>query len=78
MVLDVDGEKLEVVRAIINLAWELGFHIVAEGVETQKQLAELNSLNHKSEREYFAQGYLFSEPLNRSTALALLLSRCKE
>lgn len=30
--LDVDSERLEIVRAIATLAWNLGIHVVAEGV----------------------------------------------
>ncbi|MDX2096512.1 MAG: EAL domain-containing protein, partial [Leptolyngbyaceae cyanobacterium bins.59] len=42
--IDRDGEKLELVRAIVNLAWNLGMEVIAEGVETPKQLAQLRSL----------------------------------
>ncbi|MDX2100378.1 MAG: EAL domain-containing protein, partial [Leptolyngbyaceae cyanobacterium bins.59] len=56
--IDRDGEKLELVRAIVNLAWNLGMEVIAEGVETPKQLAQLRSLKCD-----FAQGYLFSKPL---------------
>ncbi|HEY9648283.1 MAG TPA: EAL domain-containing protein, partial [Chroococcidiopsis sp.] len=56
--IDVDGESLELVRAIVSLAWNLGMEVVAEGVETAKQLAQLKALKCD-----FAQGYLFSEPL---------------
>jgi len=45
------------VKAIINMAHTLGYEVVAEGVETSKESALLQSLgcNH-------AQGYLFSRP----------------
>lgn len=55
---DVDGEKLELVRTIITLAWNLGMDVVAEGVETTKQLSQLKALKCE-----YAQGYLFSKPL---------------
>ena len=55
---DIDGEKLELVRTIITLAWNLGMDVIAEGVETTKQLAQLKALKCE-----YAQGYLFSEPL---------------
>lgn len=55
---DVDGEKLELVRTIITLAWNLGMDVIAEGVETTKQLAQLKALKCE-----YAQGYLFSKPL---------------
>ncbi len=55
---DTDGEKLELVRSIITLAWNLGMDTVAEGVETNTQLAQLRALQCES-----VQGYYFSEPL---------------
>jgi diguanylate cyclase (GGDEF)-like protein/PAS domain S-box-containing protein len=65
--IDADSEQLEIVRAIITLAWNLGMDIVAEGVETNKQLAQLRAL-----RCEFGQGYLFSPPQNVQAATALL------
>jgi diguanylate cyclase (GGDEF)-like protein/PAS domain S-box-containing protein len=64
---DVDGEKLELVRTIITLAWNLGMDVVAEGVETTKQLAQLKALKCE-----YAQGYLFSKPLNCQDAEKLM------
>ncbi len=55
---DADGEKLELVRSIITLAWNLGMDTVAEGVETNTQLAQLRALQCES-----VQGYYFSKPL---------------
>ncbi len=55
---DTDGEKLELVRTIITLAWNLGMAVVAEGVETNKQVAQLRALQCES-----VQGYYFSKPL---------------
>lgn len=65
---DVDGEQLAIVRTIITLAWNLGMEVIAEGVETAKQLAQIRSLQCE-----YAQGYLFSQPLDAKaieTALA--------
>jgi diguanylate cyclase (GGDEF)-like protein/PAS domain S-box-containing protein len=56
---DVDGEKLELVRTITTLAWNLGMDVVAEGVETTKQLSQLKALKCE-----YAQGNLFSVPLS--------------
>ncbi len=56
---DTDGEKLELVRTIITLAWNLGMDVVAEGVETTKQLAQLKMLKCE-----YGQGYLFSKPMS--------------
>jgi diguanylate cyclase (GGDEF)-like protein/PAS domain S-box-containing protein len=55
---DVDGEKLELVRTITTLAWNLGMDVVAEGVETTKQLAQLKALKCE-----YGQGHLFSQPI---------------
>jgi diguanylate cyclase (GGDEF)-like protein/PAS domain S-box-containing protein len=51
-------EGSEIVAAVINLAHALGLHVVAEGVETERQLEELARLDCD-----FAQGYLFSRPV---------------
>jgi diguanylate cyclase (GGDEF)-like protein/PAS domain S-box-containing protein len=56
---DTDGEKLELVRTIITLAWNLGMDVIAEGVETTKQLAQLKMLKCE-----YGQGYLFSKPMS--------------
>jgi diguanylate cyclase (GGDEF)-like protein/PAS domain S-box-containing protein len=61
--IDRDGEKLELVRTIVSLAWNLGMDVVAEGVETQTQLAQLRAL-----RCEIGQGYFFSKPLNANAA----------
>ncbi len=66
---DVDGEKLELVRTIITLAWNLGMDVIAEGVETPKQLAQLKALKCE-----YAQGYLFSKPLSKTDAARLIQS----
>jgi diguanylate cyclase (GGDEF)-like protein/PAS domain S-box-containing protein len=56
---DVDGEKLELVRTITTLAWNLGMDVIAEGVETTKQLAQLKALKCE-----YGQGNLFSAALS--------------
>ncbi|MGP1382635.1 MAG: EAL domain-containing protein [Thainema sp.] len=61
--IDVDGEKLELVRTIVSLAWNLGMDVIAEGVETAMQLAQLKALRCES-----AQGYYFSKPLKAEAA----------
>ncbi|PSB16493.1 PAS domain S-box protein [Phormidesmis priestleyi ULC007] len=64
---DVDGEKLELVKTIITLSWNLGMDVVAEGVETTKQLAQLKALKCE-----YAQGYLFSKPVCSADAEKLI------
>ncbi len=61
-----DGKKI-IVGNIIDLAHELNFEVVAEGVETQVQL------DYLADRQcnYF-QGYLFSKPLDEEKMRQLL------
>ncbi|NJO50108.1 MAG: EAL domain-containing protein [Leptolyngbyaceae cyanobacterium RM2_2_4] len=62
----LDEENNEIVRAIVTLAHNLGMTVIAEGIETQEQLAMLRSLNCE-----YGQGYFFSEPLNHEAAATL-------
>ncbi|MDY0002382.1 MAG: EAL domain-containing protein [Polyangia bacterium] len=62
------GEHPDVVDTIITLGRNLGLHVVAEGVETDGQLAQLRQL-----RCEFAQGFLFSPPLGSQQAEELLV-----
>jgi diguanylate cyclase (GGDEF)-like protein len=62
-----DTEKFEIVRTIMTLASNLGMDVVAEGVETHRQLAQLKLLKCE-----FGQGYLFSKPVDAEAAAALL------
>lgn len=58
------GDRNEgIVRAILSLAQNLGLPAVAEGVETEAQAARLRGLDCA-----FAQGYLFSKPLDPANA----------
>jgi EAL domain-containing protein (putative c-di-GMP-specific phosphodiesterase class I) len=63
----VSTKDTEIVRAMIDLTHALGLKVIAEGVETSEQLAQLG--NMKCE---LAQGNYFSEPLP-SGALAVIL-----
>jgi diguanylate cyclase (GGDEF)-like protein len=65
--IDVDAEKLEIIRTVVMLAQSLGMDAVAEGVETANQLAPLKDLGCES-----GQGYFFSKPLNSKTAEKLI------
>lgn len=51
-------ENSEIVRTILILARNLGMDALAEGVETEEQLAQLKALNCE-----YGQGYLLSRPL---------------
>lgn len=57
------GSNLETIRMIVTLAHSLGMDVVAEGVETQDQFDILRELGCN-----FAQGYLFSCPVDSQTA----------
>jgi diguanylate cyclase (GGDEF)-like protein/PAS domain S-box-containing protein len=61
------GENREIVRTIVSLGRNLGLDVVAEGVEDEKQLADLRVLNCKS-----GQGYFFARPLPAPDAHKLI------
>ncbi|XZO00169.1 MAG: EAL domain-containing protein [Microcoleus sp.] len=56
---DDGSQHLQIVRAIVTLAHNLGLEAIAEGVETAEQLAQLRELECE-----LAQGYWFSKPLD--------------
>lgn len=60
-------EGLEIVRVISSLAHILERDVVAEGVETEEQAAELRRLGIQ-----FGQGYLFAKPLPAGEASVFL------
>lgn len=66
---DLPGDENDtaIVRTIIALASSLGLTVVAEGVETDAQLAYLRA-NHCDQ----AQGYLFSRPLPPDECVKLM------
>ncbi|MDP2112015.1 MAG: EAL domain-containing protein [Thiobacillus sp.] len=62
-----DDNDTAIVRTIIALAGSLGLTVVAEGVETEAQLAYLRA-NHCDQ----VQGYLFSRPLPPDECIRLM------
>lgn len=62
-----DGDAA-IVRTILTLASTLKMDVVAEGIETEVQLAQLCKLGCA-----YGQGYLFSKPLTAAAASKLLL-----
>ena len=65
--LGVDREDSSVVSAVVELGHALGLSVVAEGVETDSQLAELRSIGCDA-----AQGFLFGRPVPEDEANAML------
>ncbi len=59
--------NLEIVRTIALLAQNLRLDVIAEGVETPEQLAQLRAIGCG-----YAQGYLFSRPLTADNVRRLL------
>jgi EAL domain-containing protein (putative c-di-GMP-specific phosphodiesterase class I) len=64
----VSTKDTEIVKAMIELTHALGLRVIAEGVETSEQLAQLRNMECD-----FAQGNYFSEPLP-SEELAVILT----
>lgn len=62
------GESRAIVQMIMSLARSLGMEIVAEGVETAKQVSLLKSLGCE-----YAQGYFFSKPIDQEGIVEVLL-----
>ncbi|AUT03467.1 GGDEF domain-containing response regulator [Nostoc sp. CENA543] len=58
--MQLDKANMGLVPAMISIAESMGITAIAEGVETPEQLAHLKDLNCD-----FAQGYLFSEPIEQ-------------
>jgi diguanylate cyclase (GGDEF)-like protein len=55
----LDGAATAIVRAVTNLAHELGMWVVAVGAQTQGQVERLNEIGCDS-----AQGYYFARPMS--------------
>ena len=65
--LDEKNQASTIVKATIDLAHNLGFNIVAEGVETQQQVNQLKDWHCE-----FAQGYFYARPLSQESAWQFL------
>ncbi len=66
---DGEGENLVVVQTIITLAHVLKLAVIAEGVETLKQVEQLRLLGCE-----FAQGFYFLRPVSADLAIAFIES----
>ncbi|HLF11186.1 MAG TPA: EAL domain-containing protein, partial [Gammaproteobacteria bacterium] len=62
-----EDKSLAIVKAIVAVAAALGKNVIAEGVETELQRAQLIQVGCN-----FAQGFLFSRPIEREDLLKLL------
>jgi diguanylate cyclase (GGDEF)-like protein len=62
-------ENMGLVPAMIGIAHSMGMKAIAEGVETSEQLAQIRDLNCN-----FAQGNLFSQPMEPQLMLDLILT----
>lgn len=67
--LDGTSESLGLIPAIKKIAETMKMTVVAEGIETEKQLAQLRELNCE-----FGQGYFFAKPLSEKDATELLVA----
>jgi diguanylate cyclase (GGDEF)-like protein/PAS domain S-box-containing protein len=67
-----DRDDTAIVGAIVAMAHALRLSVIAEGVETQQQLAELRKLGCE-----LAQGFLFSRPVPPADIAALLSLQSK-
>jgi EAL domain-containing protein (putative c-di-GMP-specific phosphodiesterase class I) len=64
-----DHADAAIVRTIIEMAHQLGFTVVAEGVETDRQAAFLRQFGCEQ-----AQGYLFAKPMPAADVRALMIA----
>lgn len=65
--LDEKNQASMIVKATLDLAHNLGFNVVAEGVETQLQAEQLKAWGCE-----FAQGYFYAKPLDKESAWQFL------
>lgn len=62
-----DSDAVGIAKAIVSMAQNLNLHIVAEGIETEGQVAFLHALGCQT-----GQGYLFSKPISLKDFMALI------
>ncbi|MGD1855982.1 MAG: EAL domain-containing protein [Leptolyngbyaceae cyanobacterium] len=69
----LDKRNYQVVNTILALSNQLGFTVVAEGIETDQQLQQLQQLGCE-----LGQGYLFAQPLTPDDVDAILSDAPKD
>jgi diguanylate cyclase (GGDEF)-like protein/PAS domain S-box-containing protein len=65
--METHAEKFEIVKTTISLAHNLGLEVVAEGVESPKQMTLLKGLGCE-----FGQGFLYSKPVSAQSVRTML------
>jgi diguanylate cyclase (GGDEF)-like protein len=70
--LGVEGPSMAIVGSLVSLAHGLGLTVVAEGVETEEQLAELRRLGCDS-----VQGFLLARPAPPQDLTAVMFPGCR-
>lgn len=68
--LNRNGGGRAVFRAMVNLIHDLGQEVIAEGVETEKQLEVVRSLGCE-----YAQGFLFAQPMPLEALERMLIEK---
>jgi EAL domain-containing protein (putative c-di-GMP-specific phosphodiesterase class I) len=66
-------ENFEIVRTIIKLGQNLKMKVIAEGIETNQQLAQLKRLNCE-----YGQGYIFAKPMATQAAETFIAKSLKK
>ncbi|WP_428911884.1 EAL domain-containing protein [Niallia sp. Krafla_26] len=70
--LNQQNNSKAIIQFMISLASSINMSVIAEGIETEEQLKEINNLNCDE-----VQGYLFSPPLLSSDFEKLIVTRSK-
>lgn len=65
-----NGEDVEIIKAILNLARDLNMGVIAEGIETESQFDLLKDLNCE-----YGQGFFFARPMDHEMVDSLLTSK---
>jgi diguanylate cyclase (GGDEF)-like protein len=70
--LTTGSDSWDIVKAIVEMAHSLRLEVIAEGVETEDQLRQLQELGCN-----YLQGFLFSRPVDAETVEWLYLNNCE-